>query len=134
MHSIGPRNARLITARRVLLTLLIQCLVSGANTKIDSDYFSEMRWRLIGPFRGGRTVAISGVLQQQNVYYMAPNNGGVWKSTDYGHTWAPIFDGQDTGRSARSLSLRPIRTFCTSAVVKASSGQIFLSATAYTSL
>ncbi len=65
-----------------------------------------MRWRLIGPFRGGRTVAISGVVQQPNVYYMAPNNGGVWKSTDYGHTWTSIFDGEDTG-SIGALAVAP---------------------------
>lgn len=65
-----------------------------------------MRWRLIGPFRAGRTVAISGVVQQPNVYYMAPNNGGVWKSTDYGNTWDPIFDGQDSG-SIGALAVAP---------------------------
>ncbi|HEY3348180.1 MAG TPA: glycoside hydrolase [Thermoanaerobaculia bacterium] len=59
--------------------------------------FGEMRWRMIGPFRGGRTVAASGVPGNTNVFYMAPNNGGVWKTTDAGRTWAPIFDAQPTG-------------------------------------
>jgi photosystem II stability/assembly factor-like uncharacterized protein len=72
----------------------------------DSNLFSEMRWRLIGPFRAGRTVAISGVVQQPSVFYMAPNNGGVWKTTNYGRTWTPIFDGQDTG-SIGSLAIAP---------------------------
>src|SRR6266851_5748169 len=48
----------------------------------DQKLFGEMRWRCIGPFRGGRTVAISGVPHRPNVFYMAAVNGGVWKTTD----------------------------------------------------
>ncbi len=56
-----------------------------------------MRWRMIGPHRGGRTVGAVGVPQQPNVFYIGVNNGGVWKTTDFGRTWVPIFDDQPTG-------------------------------------
>ena len=56
----------------------------------------DMRWRMIGPFRGGRTRAVAGVPSQPNLFYVGAVDGGVWKSNDYGRTWNAIFDGQPT--------------------------------------
>lgn len=67
------------------------------SQNFSKEYFKEMRWRMIGPHRGGRTVGAVGVPQQPNIFYIGVNNGGVWKTTDYGRTWLPIFDEQPTG-------------------------------------
>ncbi len=74
--------------------------------QFSPDLFSGLSWRVIGPFRGGRTVAVSGVPSQPGVFYMAPNNGGVWKTNDYGRVWRPIFDGQPT-QSIGALAVAP---------------------------
>jgi len=81
-------------------------VLSVRAQQYDPKLYSEMRWRCIGPFRGGRTVAVSGVPQQPNVFYMAAVNGGVWKTTDFGNTWFPIFDEQTSG-SVGALAVAP---------------------------
>ncbi|MGN6402559.1 MAG: WD40/YVTN/BNR-like repeat-containing protein [Flavisolibacter sp.] len=79
-----------------LLGFILLC--SGCiYAQFDSALFDAMQWRMIGPHRGGRTIGAVGVPQQPNVFYIGVNNGGVWKTTDYGRTWFPIFDGQPTG-------------------------------------
>src|SRR5438045_4782759 len=69
----------------------------SAHAQTTSCLNGVLRWRNIGPFRGGRTRAVCGVPSQPNVFYMAPVNGGVFKTTDFGRTWQSIFDDQATG-------------------------------------
>ncbi len=76
--------------------LVFACVGVAAAQPYPPELLNELKWRNIGPYRGGRTVAATGVPGQPNLYYMAANNGGVWKSTDYGHVWRAIFDGQPT--------------------------------------
>src|SRR5262249_43943825 len=61
---------------------------------IDEKLFSGMRWRQVGPFRGGRVLAVTGVPGEPNVFYFGAAAGGVWKSTDTGVSWQPMFDKQ----------------------------------------
>jgi photosystem II stability/assembly factor-like uncharacterized protein len=65
-----------------------------------------MHWRQIGPPRAGRARALSGVPGQPNVFYVGFDNGGVWRSTDYGSTWTPLFDSQPTG-SIGAIAVAP---------------------------
>lgn len=87
---------------------LFAALLCGSVTaqQIDPTQYQGLSWRHIGPFRGGRTVGAVGIPTQANVFYIGVNNGGVWKTTDYGRTWKPIFDQQSTG-SIGNLAIAP---------------------------
>ncbi len=89
----------------LLFSLLIIAPIC-LDAQVDNSMLQCLRWRMIGPHRGGRTVGATGVPQQPNVFYIGVNNGGVWKTTDYGRTWMPIFDDQSSG-SIGDLAVAP---------------------------
>ena len=66
----------------------------GGNVVINPIAYQDLRWRSIGPHRGGRSTAAAGVRTQPNVFYMGATGGGVWKTENYGITWVPVTDGQ----------------------------------------
>jgi photosystem II stability/assembly factor-like uncharacterized protein len=77
-----------------LLAIETMTAVPSAGQQVDQKLFGGLRWRSIGPFRGGRSLAVTGVRGQADVYYFGAAGGGVWKTTDAGRTWNPIFDSQ----------------------------------------
>ena len=89
--------------RLIFLTCLVLPIVVFAQKRskaaqitqspIETELFSGLKWRNIGPFRGGRSVASSGVFGDPMTYYMGNTGGGVWKTTDAGQTWKNISDG-----------------------------------------
>ena len=77
------------------LVLLVSMVVTVAAMAqaVRPDLFSGLKWRLIGPFRGGRVVAVSGVPGDSTTFYFGSVDGGVWKTTDAGVVWTPVTDG-----------------------------------------
>src|SRR5713101_9562881 len=74
---------------------------------IDEKLFSGMQWRQIGPFRGGRALAIEGVPGEPDTYYFGAVAGGIWKTIDGGANWTPIFDKQKTTSSIGAIAVAP---------------------------
>ena len=96
-------------SRLLLLAVFAATALLPAAACLAQEYsgpMPDMHWRMIGPFRGGRTRAATGVPDQPNVFYVGQVDGGVWKSTDYGRTWNPIFDGEDT-QSIGAIAVAP---------------------------
>jgi photosystem II stability/assembly factor-like uncharacterized protein len=93
--------------RRILFYFYFLLLaISTVAQTVPSELFNGLKWRLIGPFRGGRVVAVAGIPGDSTTFYFGAVNGGVWKTTNAGVVWAPIFDGQPVG-SIGALAVAP---------------------------
>src|SRR5882672_2793700 len=78
--------------RLALLALFSLCALYGQN--YNPVLWSGLKYRMIGPERGGRVTAVTGVPSQPFTFYMGSTGGGVWKTTDAGHAWTNLSDGQ----------------------------------------
>ena len=104
---LGPKKIGRVLFFTVSLVMIVAAGASLLQAqKVDASLYQSMEWRMIGPFRAGRTVGAVGIPSQPNVFYIGLNNGGVWKTTDAGRTWKPIFDDQPTG-SIGDIALAP---------------------------
>jgi len=93
---------------RYLLAVLVSFVVLtfAAAQPIPSELYSGLKWRLIGPFRGGRVIAVAGIPGSSTTFYFGSVGGGVWQTTDAGVVWKPIFDGQPIA-SIGALAVAP---------------------------
>ena len=87
-----------------LISLIV--LASTAAQTVPPEFYSGLKWRLIGPFRGGRVVAVAGLPGHSTTFYFGSVGGGVWQTTDAGVVWKPIFDGQPVA-SIGALAVAP---------------------------
>jgi photosystem II stability/assembly factor-like uncharacterized protein len=97
-----------IMRNRVALVLILWLVLPhlSRGQQVDPSLTNGLRWRMIGPFRGGRSNAVSGVAGQPGIYYFGSVGGGVWKTVNAGETWEPIFDGQPIA-SIGALAVAP---------------------------
>jgi photosystem II stability/assembly factor-like uncharacterized protein len=92
-----------------LCLLCLSVFVTGVSTQtgaVDQALYGGLKWRMVGPFRAGRVNAVTGVPGQPNTFYFGSVGGGVWKSTNAGRTWNPIFDGQSVA-SIGAIAIAP---------------------------
>jgi photosystem II stability/assembly factor-like uncharacterized protein len=99
---------RLVTASALAALAIALLTASRVCAAIDPSLFQDLHWRLIGPFRGGRVLAVTGIAGDPQRYYFGAVDGGVWSTDDAGRTWNSIFDGEPAG-SIGAVAVAPSR-------------------------
>src|SRR5919107_2217883 len=90
-----------------LTIVLLSLLPSAPQAQMDTSLFAGLRWRSIGPNRGGRSQAVAGSAARPNEYYFGATGGGIWKTTDAGLTWRPVSDKQIKTSSVDAIQIAP---------------------------
>jgi photosystem II stability/assembly factor-like uncharacterized protein len=96
----------MIPARCFVLLLMIAIPVCEAADSAISAATQDLSWRMVGPYRGGRTRAVAGIPGRPDRFLIGAVNGGVWQTDDYGRTWTPIFDAEPT-QSIGAIAVAP---------------------------
>jgi photosystem II stability/assembly factor-like uncharacterized protein len=90
-----------------LFPLCALLLISGYSVAQSADQFKSMQWRFVGPYRGGRSLAVAGSVQHPKEYFMGATGGGIWKTVDGGSNWKPVSDGFLGSSSVGALAIAP---------------------------
>ena len=106
MSIIRRIAVRLIVTTGLVLAAWPLIPLVRAQQFYSAALYDGLKWRMLGPFRGGRVDAVSGVPGRPNEFYFGAVNGGVWKSIDAGRVWTPIFDAQSVA-SIGALAVAP---------------------------
>src|SRR5687768_10524936 len=111
MRGVDSARRALVAAVLLLITISLfdrraeARVEQGARAPIDTTLLKSYRWRSIGPDRGGRSIAVSGVKGRPREGYFGATGGGLWKTMDGGQTWAPVTDGQIRSASVGAVAV-----------------------------
>src|SRR5258706_14193098 len=102
----SSQRLRIVLGSAILFSMGFAIEGIGRAQQVPEQLYSEMQWRMIGPFRAGKVNAVAGVPGNPGVYYFGADGGGVWKTTDGRRVWKPIFEKEPVA-SFGALALAP---------------------------